>query len=119
MKSRPIEERFFEKIRKTESCWLWTGAVRNGYGIINDGKKIPVYAHRLSYRIANGEIPSGMVVRHRCDNPKCVNPDHLQTGTKKQNTKDMVERGRIRGGFNSIHGAGEFSSLYKTNRKSA
>lgn len=94
-----LEERFFRKVQKTESCWLWTGNKRRlGYGSIQEGGKgsPTLSAHRLSYRIHKGEIPEGMVVMHSCDNPSCVNPDHLSVGTYKENTADMIAKGRKR-----------------------
>jgi len=97
-------ERFFKKVEKTESCWLWTAAIRgkSGYGAIKvDGKTID--AHRLSYQIHKGEIPNGMYVCHSCDNRKCVNPDHLFLGTAKDNWQDGFDKNRIRllGGINA------------------
>lgn len=94
-----LEERFFRKIVKTEECWLWFGNIRpNGYGSIQEGGKgsRTLSAHRLSYEIHKGEIPDGMVVMHSCDNPSCVNPDHLSVGTYKDNTHDMIAKGRKR-----------------------
>ncbi|MFE9735451.1 HNH endonuclease signature motif containing protein [Streptomyces sp. NPDC005863] len=89
-----LQDRFWSKVRKAaDSCWVWTASSRNGYGTIGtaDGKQ---YAHRLSYVWHHGPIAEGLVVRHRCDNPLCVRPDHLELGTKADNSRDMVERGR-------------------------
>lgn len=94
-----LEERFFRKIVVTDDCWKWVGPVRpNGYGHIQvGGKGSPtISAHRLSYQIHKGEIPEGLVVMHSCDNPSCVNPDHLSVGTYKENTADMIAKGRKR-----------------------
>jgi len=75
-------------------CWLWNGAVlKGGYGLSNDGDKC-VLAHRLSYKSFVGDIPDGLVVAHKCDNRICVNPDHLWLATHKENSSDMVKKGR-------------------------
>lgn len=77
-------------------CWLWTGHWQlNGYG----GAKTPrtrfkTGAHRLAYEIANGPIPTGLVVCHKCDTRCCVNPAHLSVGTQMQNLRDCVAKGR-------------------------
>ena len=92
-----IMERFFKKVEKTESCWIWTAGIRgkSGYGAIKvDGKTID--AHRFSYQIHKGEIPDGVYVCHSCDNRKCVNPDHLFLGSPKDNWKDGFEKNRIK-----------------------
>ena len=78
-------------------CWLWIGALRSGYGNIDDGKT-HVSAHRLAHELYIGPIPLGMVVMHRCDVRCCVNPDHLQIGTQLDNTRDCIAKGRARRG---------------------
>jgi hypothetical protein len=96
-----VEDRFWRQVRKTNNCWFWTGSPNGkGYGSINLGgrNKNTVFAHRFSYEIHKGPIPEGLVVMHSCDNPACVNPDHLSVGTHKDNTQDMVRKGRARGG---------------------
>lgn len=76
------------------SCWLWTGGGgdgRYGHFSINGGS---IRCHRWIYEFVCEPIPDGQVIRHRCDNPKCVNPAHLEVGTYAQNTADAVQRGR-------------------------
>jgi endogenous inhibitor of DNA gyrase (YacG/DUF329 family) len=91
---RDLSERFWEKVEKTESCWLWTGGLlKTGYGSVRVGGKA-LRAHRVAYELLVGKIPDGMLLRHSCDNPKCVNPSHLIPGTKRQNTEDALERGQ-------------------------
>lgn len=93
--------RFWSKVSVTPSnndCWTWKGARNgNGYGNFRTAEfgRTTLSAHRVSYLIVNGEWPpNGMLVRHKCDNPICVNPHHLEYGTVADNMKDMVERGR-------------------------
>ena len=91
-----LPENFWGKVRKTESCWLWTGYISSaGYGQIQRGYRGPrPYVHRLVYALAKGPIPAGLCVLHTCDTPPCVNPDHLWLGTKGDNARDMVRKGR-------------------------
>lgn len=93
-KPRPIEDRFWEKVDKRggEECWKWTGAFSSGYGHIGDGFKGTIYAHRLSWIIHNGLIPDKLKVLHNCDNPSCVNPNHLYLGTQGDNMYDRAMR---------------------------
>lgn len=96
-----ISERLASKQIKNGSneCWGWSGAKDNkGYGIVsnrNGRNKSPEKAHRISYEITYGEIPIGQVVRHKCDNPECTNPSHLELGTQKENMQDCSLRGRL------------------------
>ena len=77
-----------------ESCWEWTaGKSPSGYGYIWNGCTF-LRAHRVSCEIFVGLIPDGLIVRHKCDNPGCVNPYHLEIGTQADNMRDMMTRGR-------------------------
>lgn len=88
--SKNIQERFFSFVEKTESCWNWTGSMReNGYGQFSLANK-PIKAHRVSWLIFNGIIPTNKYILHKCDNRKCVRPDHLFVGTQKDNIADMI-----------------------------
>lgn len=105
--SAPVAHRFWNKVAKGKDCWEWTGGLfKTGYGKIRGNNGTTAYAHRVSYEINNGPIPPGLLVRHTCDNPKCVRPDHLLTGTHLDNARDSIERGRARTGksFGSSHG---------------
>lgn len=77
-------------------CMEWQGPTTHfGYGWVSYGGR-PWIASRLSYKLANGGIPKGLIVRHKCDNPPCCNPDHLEVGTYRDNTHDCMKRGRFR-----------------------
>lgn len=89
------EERFWRYVDKTDECWTWTGGrINGGYGCFSVDGETNVAAHRFSYQLHNGEIPAGLVVCHRCDNPPCVRPDHLFLGTQLDNVRDMFSKGR-------------------------
>lgn len=87
---------FESRILKTDYCWLWVGALfKSGYGKFSRGDR-KIRAHRASYELYVGKIPRGMQVLHRCDNPPCVNPDHLFIGTHMDNMLDMESKGRAK-----------------------
>lgn len=101
VRTRPPEERFWSKVdrRGDDECWPWRSAKnRKGYGVLGITRDQNVLAHRFSYELRFGPIPSGKLVLHDCDNPWCVNPAHLRAGTPKQNSGDMVARGRAYSG---------------------
>lgn len=95
------EDRFWERVNKAAGgCWEWTGLKHpTGYGRVQwDGSG--GYAHRAVWVIKYGAIPDGMHICHRCDNPGCVNPDHLFLGTVADNMHDRDNKGRNRYGEN-------------------
>lgn len=80
------------------ACWEWDGTLMaNGYGYVHCGGKL-LRAHRVSYEVFRGDIPAGQVVRHRCNNKRCVNPHHLELGSQQQNLDDMVKARRSANG---------------------
>lgn len=96
---QPLSLRFWDKVERNEDgCWLWRASTDpRGYGKIVvhvDGEARLSGAHRVSWELANGPIPTGLCVLHRCDTPSCVRPDHLFLGTLADNTKDMYGKGR-------------------------
>lgn len=114
----PLADRFWTKVDKNGTipshapelgpCWPWTGSTdKKGYGrIAAEGRKSndgPLIATHVALGLVGVIIPPGFEACHRCDNPPCVNPDHLYAGTRQQNHDDMVERGRQAKGFNLPH----------------
>ena len=91
---------FYRRIKKTKTCWLWRGALHTSkkrkwiypYGQLHV-KGLPSQAHRLSWEIHYGAIPDGLFILHKCDNPPCVRPDHLKSGTAKDNNRDALVKG--------------------------
>lgn len=94
----PLRERFEEKFtpEPNSGCWLWTAATLPfGYGVLGSGgKRGNVRAHHAAWRLYRGDIPDGMWVLHKCDNPACVNPDHLFLGSHRDNVDDCMAKRR-------------------------
>ena len=100
-KTRPLLDRFQEKYvcNLETGCWEWTASLQaSGYGQIAAPGGGMLRSHRVSYELFVGPILNGLHVLHECDNPKCVNPEHLFLGTPKDNMKDKVAKGRHRFG---------------------
>lgn len=99
-----LARRFWSKVDRggRDDCWPWTGAtLPAGYGFLTRfvmvdsvRRRKTVYAHRISYELHCGEIPKDIFILHTCDNPGCVNPAHLMTGTHQDNMDDMANKGR-------------------------
>jgi len=93
-----------ERHKSSLECWNWQGYVKpDGYG--QTGKKVQGtrLAHKVAWIITNGAVPEGMFVCHKCDNPRCCNPNHLFLGAPKDNSQDMASKGRsARGAKNGM-----------------
>jgi hypothetical protein len=93
---KTLAERFWAKVQcgSNDECWPWLGCVdKDGYGVSWTHKKRP--AHQVAWEIETGQLwPKGLQSRHTCDNPPCVNPQHIIPGTISENTLDQVERGK-------------------------
>ena len=95
---RPFAQRFFARVQQTRDCWLWTaGKDAYGYGQLTLGEAPTRKAHRLSWMLVHGWVPSSVHVLHKCDVRNCVNPDHLFLGDQAANMKDAAAKGRLHG----------------------
>lgn len=104
----PVNERFWDKVNKTDSCWLWTSKLNgSGYGVIavpddtrgnsSCGTRVKrryFLAHRMAWELTHGSIPEDKILCHHCDNPICVRPDHLFLGSHADNIRDKVSKNR-------------------------
>jgi hypothetical protein len=103
----PLADRLARKLVKADNgCLIWTGSrYHMGHGQIMSGDKPKrlLMTHRVAWELANGPIPVGLCVLHRCDNPPCCNPKHLFLGSKADNSADMVAKGRSKRGFDLPH----------------
>jgi hypothetical protein len=94
-KRERLAKEYNDRVIKQDGCWDWkTPLMRNGYTKIQTGRMKIIGGHRVSWIIHKGEIPEGLFVLHKCDNPKCTNPDHLFLGTHTDNVRDMIKKGR-------------------------
>lgn len=96
----PAELRFWQKVQKTQACWVWQGTTSRGYGNLRvgstvDGTRTKVLAHRFSYELHYGQCPKELLVLHSCDNRRCVNPAHLRLGDHADNANDAKLRNRL------------------------
>lgn len=101
MIDREVAEKFVARAEWRGDCLEFTREVdKDGYGVfrqMKNGVRRKWKAHRVAYWLATGDDPEGRVVRHSCDNPPCINPEHLSAGTHGDNIMDKIERGRARG----------------------
>lgn len=96
LESPGVEQRFAQRVTRADGCWLFNGGKTHfGYGRLSLRGNRWITAHRFAWLLHRGDIPDvSLCVLHRCDNPPCVNPDHLFLGTHADNVRDMVRKGR-------------------------
>ena len=82
---KPLDERYWCKVEKTDGCWIWRGAKTCGYGVFGIRNNQLIYAHRYSYYTMVGDIPLGLEIDHLCRNTLCVNPEHMEAVAHKEN----------------------------------
>lgn len=100
--------RLARKIVTSDKCWEWTGALSEGYGNFwigrfGDANYVQWKGHRYAWTCANGRIPDGLCVLHKCDNRRCMNPEHLFLGTRNDNNQDKIRKGRQKVGVGERH----------------
>lgn len=116
-----VKTRFWAKVKRGPGCWEWTAARQPHprgkgftYGMFWVGSKKAgtgkmIQAHRVAWELAKGETPDGLKVLHKCDNPACVRPAHLFLGTQKDNTEDMIAKGRKNASIGERHGSAKLT----------
>lgn len=110
-----VSQRFWSKVNKTDTCWLWTaGVFKKGYGAFRyEGKT--AYAHRVSWEWENGPIPEGSVIDHMCHTRNCVRPSHLRLVSVKENNQNR--KGADRRGSTGLRGAHREGNRFVANVK--
>lgn len=108
-----IEQRLKNYSIKENECWNFLGTKdKDGYGVFGHGRGKQLRAHRASFQFYKGNVITGMFVCHSCDNPSCINPNHLFVGTAKDNTQDMIQKGRRVNHKGSNHPSAKLNELH-------